>query len=163
MNAMAVFLFAFITIGILPILFRSKGAQVFMMLAVGRALMDLAADEVAVAARMVLNSSLPIDDIAQIFIMLLPAILTLFLTRKSAKKKLPYHIIPSICGGLLAGFWSVSLLSSTGEFEYSTTFSYVQANTLAILGVGIVTTLFLFIMERPKPVKPDDQNSHHKS
>lgn len=116
MNAMAVFLFAFILIGIFPILLRAKGANVFMMLCVGMALMELAADEVGVA-RMILNSALPIDDIAQIFLMLLPATLTLFLTRKAAKKKFPYHIIPSICAGLLAGFWSVSLMSNLGDFK----------------------------------------------
>ena len=159
---MAVFLFAFILVGIFPILFRAKGANVFMMLCVGRALMDLAADEVGVAARMILNSALPIDDIAQIFLMLLPATLALMLTRKAAKKKFPYHIIPSICAGLLAGFWSVSLMSNLGDFKTSTTYNYVQANTLIILGIGIVSTLLLFIAERPKPVKPEDQEGHHK-
>ena len=157
MNAMAVFLFAFVLVGLLPILFRAKGASVFMMLCVGRALMDITHDEVGVAARMVLNANLPIDDIAKIFIMLLPAALTLLITRKGAKKKFPYHIIPSIIGGLLAGFWSVSMLGDKGGFQDSTTYTYVENNSAFIVLAGVITTLFLFIMERPKPVKPEEQ------
>lgn len=157
MNAMAVFLFAFIVVGILPIIFRAKGAQVFMMLCVGRALMEISADEVGLAARMVLNADLPIDEIAKVTVLLLPAVLALLFTRKAARKKFPYHIVPSLVGGLLAGFWSVSLLGSQSDFTSSTTYSYVQTNISAILGIGIVSTLFLFIMERPKPVKPEDQ------
>lgn len=156
MNAMAVFLMSFIIVGVLPLVFRSKGASVFMMLCVGKALMEISSNEVAIAARMVLNSSLPVDDIAKVFIMLLPPLLTLFVTKKTAKKRYPYHIIPSIVGGLLAGFWSVTILSITDDFEHSTTFNYVQANITIILAVGILSTLFLFMMERPKPVKPDE-------
>jgi hypothetical protein len=158
MNAMVVFLVAFILVGVLPILLRAKGASVFMMLCVGKALMEVSSDEVAVAARMVLNSSLPIDDIVKVFIMLLPPVLTIFLTRKAAKKKFPYHIVPSIVGGLLAGFWSVQILSTSGDFVTSTTYAYVQTNIVFILGVGIISTLFLFIVERPKPVKPDERD-----
>jgi uncharacterized membrane protein len=161
MNAMAVFLFAFILVGIFPIIFRSKGASVFMMLCVGRALMDTTAGEVSLAARLVLNSRLPIDDIAKVFVMLLPAVLALIVTRKSAKKRFPYHIVPSIVGGLLAGFWSVSELSRTDGFEKSPTYAYVQANVSVILAVGILATLFLFFIERPKPVKPEE-GEHHK-
>lgn len=160
---MAVFLFAFILIGVLPIVLRAKGASVFMMLCVGAALMEVSADEVALAARMVLNSNLPIDDIAKVFVMLMPPVLTIIVTRKTAKKRLPYHIVPSIVGGLLAGFWSVSLLSTSDAFESSTTYAYIQTNIVFILGVGIISTLLLFIVERPKPVKPEDQpGSHHK-
>jgi len=156
MNAMAVFLLSFILVGVLPLVLRSKGASVFMMLCVGKALMEISSNEVVRVARTVLNSSLPIDDIAKVFIMLLPAVLTVFITKKSAKKKFPFHVFPSFAGGLLAGFWSVSVLASGGDFEYSTTFNYVQANIIVILTVGIVSTLFLFLMERPKPVKPDE-------
>ena len=162
MNAMAVFLFAFIVIGILPIFMRSKGASVFMMLCVGRALMEISSEEVSLAARMLLNSDLPVDEIAKIFLMLLPAVLTLFLTRKGAKKKFPYHIIPSVVGGLLAGFWSVSMMHTDDSFFASPTYTYVNANISVILAVGIVSTLFLFILERPKPVKPEEQHGHKK-
>jgi uncharacterized membrane protein len=160
MNAMAVFLFVAIVIGALPILFRAKGASVFMMLCVGKALMEVASDEVGLAARLVLNSNLPVDDIARIFVMLVPAILALLVTKKSAKKKFPYHIVPSIVGGLLAGFWSVSQLGRLDGFEDSTTYGYVKANVTVILLAGIVSSLFLMIMERPKPVKPDDAVAH---
>jgi hypothetical protein len=162
MNAMAVFLIAFILVGVLPILFRSKGAHVFMMLCVGRALMEISSEQVSTIARVVLNANLPVDDIAKVFIMLFPATLTLFITKKSAKKKFPYHIVPAISGGLLAGFWAVSVLSADDTFEASTTYTYVQANITAILCVGIISTLFLFILERPKPVKPEDKGGHHK-
>lgn len=157
MNAMAVFLGAFILIGIFPIIFKAKGASVFMMLCVGRALMEVSADEVSVAARVVLNSSLPVDDIAKVFVMLLPAVLTLFITKKSSKKKFVYHIVPAIVAGLLAGFWSVTLLTTSDGFESSTTYAYVQANITFILAAGILSCLFLFMVERPKPVKPDDE------
>ena len=82
MNAMAVFLMAFILVGVLPLVFRSKGAQVFMMLCVGKALMEISSTEVANIARTVLNSNLPIDDIAKVSIMLLPPVLALFITKK---------------------------------------------------------------------------------
>lgn len=165
MNAMVVFLVAFILIGVFPILLRSKGVTVFMMLCVGRALMEVSSDEVSVAARMVLNSNLPVDDIANVFLMLLPAALAVFITRKGAKKKFPYHIVPAVVSGLLAGFWSVRLLSVSDTFESSTTFAYVQTNVAAILSIGIVSSLFLLIVERPKPVKPEegDSTSKHKS
>lgn len=162
MNAMAVFLFSFVLIGVLPIILRSKGASVFMMLCVGKALMEVSSDEVGLAAKMVLSSNLPIDDIAKIFVMLMPAVLALIVTKKAAKKKLPYHIIPSITGGLLAGFWSVGLLSRTDGFESSSTFSYVNANITVILLIGIFSTLFLMLIERPKPVKPDEHGGHGK-
>jgi ABC-type antimicrobial peptide transport system permease subunit len=162
MNAMAIFLMSFIIVGVLPLVFRSKGASVFMMLCVGKALMEISANEVARVARTVLNSSLPVDDIAKVFIMLLPAVLALFVTKKAAKKKYPYHIVPSVVGGLLAGFWSVSVLSKPDDFEHSTTFNYVQANIMIILAVGIVSTLFLFFMERPKPVKPEETGHQKK-
>lgn len=156
MNAMAIFLSAFVLIGVLPILMKAKGANVFLMLCVGRALMEVSSDEVGVAARMVLNSSLPVDDIAKIFIMLLPAVAALIVTRGAAKKKFPYHIVPSIIGGLLAGFWSVGLLGRTDGFENSTTYSYVNANITIILLIGVLSVLFLMLVERPKPVKPDE-------
>ena len=162
MNAMAVFLFSFVLIGVLPIIFRAKGASVFMMLCVGKALMEVSSDEVGLAAKIVLNSNLPLDDIAKVFVMLVPAVAALFATKKSAKKKLPYHIVPSIVGGLLAGFWSVSVLSRTDGFEQSTTYSYVNANITVILLIGIASTLFLMLVERPKPVKPDDEGHHKK-
>lgn len=162
MNAMIVFLVAFFLVGVFPILLRSKGATVFMMLCVGRALMEVSSDEMSVAARMVLNSDLPVDDIAKVFLMLSPAVLTVFLTRKAAKKKFVYHIVPAVVSGLLAGFWSVQLLSVSDTFEFSSTFAYVQTNIAAILGVGIVSSLFLLLLERPKPVKPEDQDDQHK-
>jgi len=161
MNAMIVFLVAFTAVGLFPILLRSKGATVFMMLCVGRALMEVSSDEVSVAARMILNSDLPVDDIAKVFLMLLPAVLAVFLTRKAAKKKFAYHIVPAVVSGLLAGFWSVQLVSVSDTFEFSSTFAYVQTNVAAILGIGIVSSLFLLLVERPKPVKPEDQDGHH--
>jgi hypothetical protein len=162
MNAMAVFLFSFVLVGALPIILRSKGASVFMMLCVGKALMEVSADEVGVAAKMVLNSNLPVDDIAKVFVMLVPAVAALIVTKKAAKKKLPYHIVPSIVGGLLAGFWSVGLLSMSDDFKNSTTYSYVNANITIILLIGILSTLFLMLVERPKPVKPDEHGGHIK-
>jgi hypothetical protein len=162
MNAMAVFLFSFVLIGVLPIVFRAKGASVFMMLCVGKALMEVSSDEVGLAAKLVLNSNLPVDDIAKVFVMLIPAVAALFATKKAAKKKFPYHVVPSIVGGLLAGFWSVNLLSRTDGFEQSTTYSYVNANITVILLVGIASTLFLMLVERPKPVKPDEEGHHKK-
>jgi hypothetical protein len=161
MNAMAVFLFAFILIGVLPILTRAKGASVFMMLCVGKALMEISSDEVGLAARLVLNSNLPVDAIAKIFLMLLPALLALFVTKKAAKKKFPYHIIPSIVAGLLAGFWSVGILGKSDGFESSPTYTYVNTNITVILLVGILSTIFLMFVERPKPVKPEDGEGHH--
>lgn len=160
MNAMAVFLGAFIIIGIFPIIMRAKGATVFMMLCVGRALMEVSSDEVSVAARMVLNSRLPIDDIVKVFVMLLPAVLALFVTKKTSKKRFAYHIVPSIVAGLLAGFWSVTLLSTSDSFESSTTYAYLQANITIILAVGIVSSFLLFMIERPKPVKPEEESDH---
>jgi hypothetical protein len=161
MNAMALFLTAFALIGVLPILLRSKGANVFMMLCVGRAVMEVSASEIGAAARIVLNSNLPVDNIARMFIMLLPAVLTILITRKAAKKKLPYHIIPSLVAGVLAGFWSAKLFGP-GEFGQSPTYSYVNTNVSIIIGIGIFTTLLLFIVERPKPAKNDDTEAHSK-
>ena len=158
---MAVFLFSFILVGVLPIILRAKGASVFMMLCVGKALMEVSSDEVGLAAKIVLNSNLPVDDIAKVFVMLVPAVAALIVTKKAAKKKLPYHIIPSIVGGLLAGFWSVSVLSTTDGFENSPTYNYVNTNITIILLIGIASTLFLMLVERPKPVKPED-GDHHK-
>jgi len=162
MNAMAVFLFAFVLVGVIPIIFRAKGANVFLMLCVGRALMEVSSDEVGLAAKLVLNSNLPVDDIAKIFVMLLPAVAAIFVTRNAAKKRFPYHIVPSIVGGLLAGFWCVGLLGNTDGFESSTTYSYVNANITVILLIGILSTLFLMLVERPKPVKPDEHGGHSK-
>ncbi len=162
MNAMIVFLIAFVLVGVMPILTRAKGASMFMMLSVGKVLVTVAGDEVALAARMVLNSNLPVDEIASVVLMLLPAVLTLIVTKKSAKKRLPFHIVPSICGGLLAGYWSAELLGSADTFRSSTTYSYVRTNILVILLIGIVSTLLLMFIERPKPVKPEDQPHHGK-
>lgn len=161
MNAMIVFLLCFVLIGVMPIVSRAKGASMFMMLCVGKALVEVAGDEVSSAARVVLNSSLPVDDIAAVVLMLLPALLTLLVTKKAAKKKLPFHIVPSICGGLLAGYWAVAQFSAKDEFKSSTTFIYVKTNILAILLLGVVSTLILMFVERPKPVKPEE-NSHGK-
>jgi hypothetical protein len=154
---MALFLFVFVVIGIFPILLRAKGASVFMMLCVGKALMEIASDDVILLARYVLNSSLPIEEIAKVFLMVLPAILALIITKKAAKKKFAYHIIPSIAAGLLGGYWAVDQVSISDAFRSSTTYSYVNANVAIILTVGIVSTLFLFMLERPKPVKPEDE------
>lgn len=158
---MALFLFVFVVIGIFPVLLRAKGASVFMMLCVGKALMEIASDDVILLARYVLNSSLPIEEIAKVFLMLLPAILALIITKKAAKKKFAYHIIPSIAAGLLGGYWAVDQVSISDTFRSSTTYSYVNANVAIILTVGIVSTLFLFMLERPKPVKPEDE-AHKK-
>jgi hypothetical protein len=162
MNAMAVFLFCFVVLGLMPIFWKSKGGSVFMMLCVGKALMEISSDEVSLAARIVLNSSLPVDDIAKVFVMILPPFLTLSITKKTAKKKFPYHVIPSVIAGLLSGFWAVNILGDKGGFTSSTTYSYVQTNTTVIVLVGVVSTLFLMIMERPKPIKPEDQLGHGK-
>lgn len=158
---MALFLFVFVVIGIFPILLRAKGASVFMMLCVGKALMEIASDDVILLARYVLNSSLPIEEIAKVFLMVLPAVLALIITKKAAKKKFAYHIIPSIAAGLLGGYWAVDQVSISDAFRSSTTYSYVNANVAIILTVGIVSTLFLFMLERPKPVKPEDE-AHKK-
>jgi hypothetical protein len=158
---MALFLFVFVVIGLFPILLRAKGASVFMMLCVGKALMEIASDDVILLARYVLNSSLPIEEIAKVFLMVLPAILALIITKKAAKKKFAYHIIPSIAAGLLGGYWAVDQVSISDAFRSSTTYSYVNANVAIILTVGIVSTLFLFMLERPKPVKPEDE-AHKK-
>lgn len=158
---MALFLFVFVVIGIFPVLLRAKGASVFMMLCVGKALMEIASDDVILLARYVLNSSLPIEEIAKVFLMVLPAILALIITKKAAKKKFAYHIIPSIAAGLLGGYWAVDQVSISDAFRSSTTYSYVNANVAIILTVGIVSTLFLFMLERPKPVKPEDE-AHKK-
>jgi len=159
MNAMAVFLLAAVLTGVLPILLRAKGASVFLMLCVGKALIEIASEDIAVVARTVLNADLPIDDIAKLFLMLTPPVLTLFITKKAAKKRFPLHIIPSVCGGLLAGFWSVSLLTNPDPFETSSTYAYVSTNVSVIMVIGIVSTLFLFWAERPKPIK--DQDGKH--
>lgn len=161
MNAMAIFLFAFIVIGVFPVITRAKGASVFMMLCVGKALMEISADEVGLAARLVLNSNLPVDDIAKVFVMLVPAVAAIVATKKAAKKKFAYHIVPSIVAGLLAGFWSVGILGRNDGFESSTTYTYVDTNITIILLVGILSTLFLMFLERPKPIKPEDGDSHH--
>ena len=162
MNAMAVFLFSFVLIGILPIAFKSKGASVFMMLCVGKALMATSSGEISLVARTVLNSSLPVDEIARVFIMFLPAVLALFITKKAGKKKFVWHVVPSIIGGLLAGYWAVGELGRADGFELSTTYGYVQANVSLILVIGVLSTLFLFVLERPKPVKPDEHGGHGK-
>jgi hypothetical protein len=158
---MALFLFVFVVIGIFPVLLRAKGASVFMMLCVGKALMEIASDDVILLARYVLNSSLPIEEIAKVFLMVLPAVLALIITKKAAKKKFAYHIIPSIAAGLLGGYWAVDQVSISDAFRSSTTYSYVNANVAIILTVGVVSTLFLFMLERPKPVKPEDE-AHKK-
>jgi uncharacterized membrane protein len=162
MNAMAVFLFSFVLIGALPLFVRAKGASVFMMLCVGKALVATSATEISFAARQVLNSSLPVDEIARVFLMFLPAVLTLIVTKKAGKKKLVYHVVPAIVGGLLAGFWAVAELGHTDGFELSTTYGYVQANISLILAVGVLASLLLFFVERPKPVKPDEHSGHGK-
>jgi hypothetical protein len=149
------FLIGFVLVGVMPILWRSKGASLFMMLCVGRALVEVAGEEISLAARMVLNSNLPVDDIAQMIVMLAPPFMTLLVTKKAGKKKLPFHIIPSLCGGLLAGLWSVQYFAPD-TFRSTPTYQYADTNSVVILLVGILMTLVLFVAEKPKPVKVDD-------
>jgi hypothetical protein len=160
----APFLFVVIAgiFGVLPILWKSKGAYVFLLLCAGSILSASVSGNVANEIRDAVNTNgMPVQSIVQGIILLLPAFLAILITRKSVKsKKMAYHLFPSLAAGILAYLWFIRVLpyeQFSALESAALTKDLLQVRDIALIS-GILSVLALLVVERPKP----DPKKHGK-
>ena len=150
-------------VGILPIVWRSKGAHVFLLLCAGNLLSASVSgtltNEIRSAAT---TESIPVQNIVQGVLLLLPAVLVVFLSRGSVKKrKAPFHLIPALAAGLLAYLWFIRVFpfDQFSVLENAEVTQQLMRIRDTALVAGILSCLALVLVDRPKP---DDLDSKKK-
>lgn len=150
-------------IGILPIVWRSKGAHVFLLLCAGNLLSASVSgsltNEIRSAAA---TENIPVQNIVQGVLLLLPAVLVILLSRGSVKKKkAPFHLIPSLAAGVLAYLWFIRVLpfDQFSVLENAEVTQQLLRIRDTALVAGILSCLALVFVDKPKP---DDLDSKKK-
>ena len=140
--------------GILPVIWKAKGAHIFMLLAVGEALSLSAAYGVTAFISERFYTTLPLRSIVAAGLLLAPPLLGLLVSRGSVKKKKEvYHIAPALVSGGLAYLWFIKTLPADSYQKLATEqiTVYMHSWQSTAIGVAIVSILALMITERPKP------------
>lgn len=141
--------------GVLPIVWRSRGAYVFLLLCAGNLLSASVSgsltSEIKSAAT---TDNIPVQSIVQGTLLLLPALIGLVVSRGSLKKKKAiFHVLPALAAGLLAYLWFIRVLPieqfSTLEAA-EVTQQLLKARDTALIA-GILSCLTLIWLDRPKP------------
>lgn len=147
--------------GILPIIWRSKGAHVFLMLCAGSlmsaSLSGSLTTEIKNAAE---TENIPVLSIVQGVLLLLPALLALILSRGTVKKtKTIFHVLPALAAGILAYLWFIRILPTDQYAAISTAEVTVQLMKLRDMALvaGTLSCLILIWMDRPKPEEADSK------
>lgn len=150
-------------VGVLPILWKSKGAYVFMLLCAGNLLSASVGGPLSNEIRDAANAdNLPVLSIVRGVLLLLPPLLVILISKGSVKKKrAPYHLMPAIAAGVLAYLWFIRVL----PFEQfspldnaNITHQLMRARDGALVA-GILSCLALLFAERPKP--EDEKHKKH--
>ena len=149
--------------GILPIIWKSKGAYVFMLLCAGNLLSASLGGPLTNEIRDVTKAEgVPVLSIVRGVLLLLPPLLVILISRHSVKKKrASLHFLPAIAAGILAYLWFIRVL----PFEQfspldsaNLTHQLMRARDGALVA-GILSCLALLYVERPKP---EDEKKHKK-
>ena len=136
----------------------------FLLLCAGNILSSSVSGPLSNEVREVVNpGSIPLQTIVRASLLLLPALLALLLSRKSVKKKkMPLHIIAAVAAGVLAYLWFIRTLPFE-EFSklesIDATVQLMRIRDMALIA-GILSTLGLILVERPKP--EEDGKKHKK-
>lgn len=150
-------------IGILPIVWRSKGAYVFLLLCAGSLLSASVSGSLISEIRSAASTeNIPIQNIVQGALLLLPATLAILLSRGSVKKKLaPFHVLPALAAGILAYLWFIRVLpfdQSSALENAEVTQQLMRIRDTALIA-GILSSLALIFVDKSKP---DDLGSKKK-
>jgi hypothetical protein len=154
MNAYALLAIVGGVIGILPIVWRAKGSQVFLLLCAGSLLSASLGGSLTNEIRSAASTeNIPIQNIVSGVLLLLPAALALILSRGSVKKrKAPFHVLPSLAAGVLAYLWFIRILPFD-QFSVlenaEVTKQLLQIRDTALVA-GILSSLALVFIDRPK-------------
>lgn len=150
-------------IGILPIVWRAKGAHVFLLLCAGSLLSASVSGTLTSEIRSAASTeNIPVQNIVQGVLLLLPAVLAILLSRGSVKKKkAPFHLIPSLAAGVLAYLWFIRVLpfDQFSVLENAEVTQQLMRVRDTALVAGILSCLALVLVDRPKP---DDLDSKKK-
>lgn len=164
MNAYVVLAVVGGVLGILPIVWKSKGVYVFFMLCAGNLLSSGLSGPLSNQIREVVRSDgVPLQAIVRGTLLLLPALLAVLLSRKSVKKKrAPFHFFASLAAGILGYLWFIRVLpfEQFSLLENADITKQLMLVRDAALGVGMVSGLALLWAERPKP--EEEHKGKHK-
>lgn len=134
---------------------RSNAAIVFLALCAGNVLLKyLGEDALLLLHSFVPHGSVVYDEVLSIALLLLPAFLTAIFLRKSLSgPKALINLIPALASGCLVAFSVVPLLSEITRNNIMDThlWSVLTQFQDLIIGVGILTSLFLLWASSKKP------------
>lgn len=141
-------------IGILPIVWRAKGAQVFLLLCAGSILSASVSgaltNEIRSAAA---TENIPIQNIVQGVLLLFPAVLALLLSRGSVKKRnAPFHLIASLAAGVLAYLWFIRILpfDQFSALERAEVTGQLMRIRDTALVAGVLSSIALIFVDKSK-------------
>jgi hypothetical protein len=150
-------------IGILPIVWRAKGSQVFLLLCAGSLLSASVGGSLTNEIRNAASTeNIPIQNIVSGVLLLLPAVLTLLLSRGSVKKrKAPFHVLPSLAAGVLAYLWFIRVLpfDQFSVLENAEVTQQLLRIRDTALVAGILSSLAILVIDKPKA---DDSDGKKK-
>lgn len=140
-------------IGVLPIVWRSKGAYVFLLLCAGSLLSASVSGSLVSEIRSAASTeNIPLQNIVQGVLLLLPAVLAILLSKGSVKKKrAPFHVLPSLAAGILAYLWFIRVLpfdqfSALENAEVTQQLMRIRDTALI---AGILSCLALVFVDKP--------------
>ena len=146
-------------IGILPIVWRAKGSQVFLLLCAGSLLSASVGGSLTNEIRNAASTeNIPIQNIVSGVLLLLPAVLTLLLSRGSVKKrKAPFHVLPSLAAGVLAYLWFIRVLpiEQFAALEKAEVTQQLMRIRDTALIAGVLSSLALVFIDKPKAEDSD--------
>ncbi len=148
-------------IGILPIVWRSKGTYVFLLLCAGSLLSASVSGSLVSEIRSAASTeNIPVQNIVQGVLLLLPAVLAILISRGSVKKKkAPFHLLPSLAAGVLAYLWFIRVLpfDQFSRFENAEVTQQLMRIRDTALVAGILSSIALVFVEKPKPDELDSK------
>lgn len=140
--------------GVLPIIWRAKGAHIFLLLCAGSLLSASVSGSITTEIKNAAETdNIPVLSIVQGALLLLPALIGLIISRGTVKKKKTvFHVLPSLASGVLAYLWFIRILpfdqfNAVQAAEVTQQLSKLRDGALV---AGILSCLFLIWMDRPK-------------
>lgn len=152
--------------GLLPIIWKSKGVYVFLLLCAGNLLSASLSGSISNQIRDIVRvEDLPLQTIVRATLLLLPALLGILISRRSVKKKrAPVHFIASVAAAIVAYLWFIRTLpfEQFSALENADITKQLMQVRDAALGTGILSAIILIWMERPKPDEEHKKGKHKK-
>lgn len=154
MNAYVFIVATSVIIGLLPIIWRSKGVYILLLISAGSLLSMSAGNKLF---DLVSKQTGQGDDWVKILvragIIVLPALLGILITKGTVKrKKLIFHLVPSLIAGILTYLWLLGVLPLDvfSELEKNSINKQLLNYRDVIMSIGLLSVLVVMFIERPK-------------